>query len=591
MKSTLAAYLPCLLLASCMLSNSAMGQTTWAQWGQNSQHQGFVIVSGDTLDRQVAFTTYDPFVGQEQNANSGELLAHYQAPLADGSDIYMLHETGTYDPNNAKTRVWNEQKLTISNGQFAVAWNFASDWYPEDPAQLGGWEPVFSPALAGNFIYVPGANGTLWKLNKSNGTVASHIDPFHDTSGNVFVSGPLTADSSGNIFYNAIHFTDATNLLGTDVVDSWVVKISTTDSVSKVSYSVLVPNPPTSCEGTFAESQLPWPPSPDAAPPQGFTCGTQRPGINVSPAIGPDGTIFTVSRAHFATRYGFMVAINPNLTPKWASSMRMLFNDGCGVLIPIQSQPNVPEKGKCNFGAHNGVEPETNHAGSGRVLDQSSSTPTVLPDGGVVYGSYSRYNAARGHLIKWNSTGQVVATFDFGWDSTPAVFNENNNGQGGKVLTTNTGGNSQGGYSIVIKDNHYDEEAGFYCNPSASVPVSQTVCASTGIPAGPFYITSLSPTLTPQWKFHNTTFTSDHPNGFEWCINAPAIDSGDFVYVNSEDGNIYRIPPGHTGVFDISTGGQKLFLKVAIGAAYTPLSIAPDGTIYTENDGVLIAVR
>lgn len=590
MKSKFAVCLSGLLLAFCMQSSSAMAQATWPQWGQNPQHQGFVTVAGDTLDRQVASTTYDPFVSQEQAANGGELLTHYQAPLVDSSGtIYMLKETGTFDPNNAKTRVWNEQKLTLSNGQFVVGWNFASDWYPEDPAQLGGWEPVFSPALAGNFIYVPGANGTIWKLNKSNGTVANHIDPFHDTSGNIFVSSPLTADSTGNIYYNAIHFTDATNFLGTDVIDSWVVKISTTDSVSKVSYSVLVPNPPTSCEGTFAESQLPWPPSPTAVPPQGFTCGTQRPGINVSPAIGTDGTIFTVSRAQFSSRYTFMIAINANLTLKWASSMRNLFNDGCGVLIPIQSQPNVPEKGKCNFGAHTGVEPETNHAATARVIDQSSSTPTVLPDGGVLYGAYSRYNIARGHLVKFNSSGQFVAGFDFGWDSTPAVFNENNNAQGAKALAP--GGNSQGAFSIVIKDNHYDEEAGFYCNPDPSVPASLTVCDSTGVPAGPFYITQLDQNLVPQWKFHNTTFTSDHPNGFEWCINAPAIDGGEFVYVNSEDGNIYRIPPGHTGVFDISQGGQKLFLKIAIGAAYTPLSIAPNGTVYTENDGVLIAVQ
>ena len=585
MKSKFAVCLSCLLLAFCMQTNSAMAQTltpltsqpaTWPQWGQNPQHAGMVNLVGDTLDNQVASSTYDPFVPQEQAANSGELLTHYQAPLVDGNGkLYMVLETGTFDPNNAKTRTWNEQKLNLSDGHFTVIWNFASDWYPEDPAQLGGWEPVFSPALAGSFVYVPGSNGTVWKLNTSDGTVASHIDPFNDGSGNLFVSSPLTADSTGNIYYNAIHFTDATNFLGTAVVDSWVVKISTNGTASKVSYSVLVPNAPTSCEGVFAESQLPWPPSPTAVPPQGFTCGAQRPGINISPAIGTDGTIYTVSRAHFNSRYGFMIAINPNLTPKWASSLRGRYSDGCGVLIPIQSKRNVPEKGKCNFGAPIGVEPETNHAGTARVIDQSSSTPTVLPDG-VLYGAYSRYNAARGHLVKFDLNGNFVASFDFGWDSTPAVY-------------------SHGGtYSIVIKDNHYDEEAGFYCNPDPSVPVSLTVCDSTGIPAGPFYITQLSPSLVPQWKFHNTNFNQDptgHPNGYEWCINAPAIDASGFVYVNSEDGNMYRIPQGHTGVFDISTAGQKLFLKVAIGAAYTPLSIGPDGTVYTENDGVLIAVR
>ncbi len=573
MKSTLAVCLCCLLLAFCMQSSSAMAQTTgWPQWGQNPQRTGMVSNNGDNLDFQVASVTYDPFVSQEQASQGGSLLAHYQSPLIDGSSIYMLSESGTFSASNPQTRVWSEQKLTLSGGQFTTVWSFASDWVPIDTAQVGGWDPVFGPALAGNFVYVPGKNGAIWKLNKSDGTVASYINTFDDASGNIFETGPLTADSSGNIYFNAIHFKDAHSIFGSDIVDAFLVKITPSDSVSTVSYSRLVPNAPTTCEGVFATSQLPWPPSPTAVPPQGFTCGSQRPGVNVSPVIGTDGTIYTVSRAHLNSRYGFMVAVNPDLSPKWASSLRGHFSDGCGVLIPIQSQPGVPEKGKCNFGAPIGVEPETNHAGTARVIDQSSSSPTVLPDG-VLYGAYSRYNAARGHLVKFDFSGQFVASFDFGWDSTPAVYSH------------------AGTYSIVIKDNHYDEEAGFYCNPNSSVPVSQIVCASTGIPAGPFYITQLSPTLVPQWKFHNTNFTSDHPNGFEWCINAPGVDGSGFVYVNSEDGNIYRIPQGQTGIFDISTGGQRLFLKVAIGAAYTPLGIAPDGTIYTENDGVLFAIR
>jgi hypothetical protein len=33
-----------------------------------------------------------------------------------------------------------------------------------------------------------------------------------------------------------------------------------------------------------------------------------------------------------------------------------------------------------------------------------------------------------------------------------------------------------------------------------------------------------------------------------------------------------------------------LFLNIAIGAAYTPLSIGPDGKLYTQNDGHLFVV-
>jgi len=203
----------------------------------------------------------------------------------------------------------------------------------------------------------------------------------------------------------------------------------------------------------------------------------------------------------------------------------------------------------------------------------------------VLYGAYTRYNIARGHLVKFSaSTGRVMAFFDFGWDTTPAAFSHD------------------GTYSIVIKDNHYDEEAGFYCNPSSGV--SLTVCASTGIPAGPFYITQLNANLVPEWKFHgietNSCTTnpdgtlscvSDHPNGFEWCINAPVIDGNRTVYVESEDGHAYVIPQGHTGVFDMNSPDVKrLFLRLALGAAYTPLSIDQNGRIYTQNGGHLFVL-
>src|SRR5260370_20327304 len=156
--------------------------------------------------------------------------------------------------------------------------------------------------------------------------------------------------------------------------------------------------------------------------------------------------------------------------------MRNLFKDGCGVTIPIATSA-TPAKGTCSSGAvvvgvNFGFDPTTNRPGDGKVLDQSSSSPTVLPDGNVLYGSYTRYNIARGHLIKFNgATGSVMAYFDFGWDSTAAVFTHD------------------GTYSIAIKDNHYDEEAGVYCHAAGGR--NDTVCDFTGVSAGPLFITPL----------------------------------------------------------------------------------------------------
>ena len=50
-----------------------------------------------------------------------------------------------------------------------------------------------------------------------------------------------------------------------------------------------------------------------------------------------------------------------------------------------------------------------------------------------------------------------------------------------------------------------------------------------------------------------------HPSGFEWCINAPAIDESGLVYANSEDGSLYVLNKN-------GTLRNKLFLNLAIGA-------------------------
>ena len=570
---------------------SEFGEDSWPQWAQNPQHTGFVSIEGQSPKKQLADIVYDPFVAQEQTEANGELLVHYQVPLIRKKHIYMEFKTGTWipcptpgswnfgdacGPNTWNQEVWNEKELVWRDGQLETAWSFQSDWKPEpNGAGLSGWEPVFHAALADKFIYVPGFGGTVWKVDAGNGKAVSHINPFGSAvDPNTFVSGPLTADSQGNVYYNAMKLEDpsvADPWFGSDVLGAWLVKIMPNDASATVTYADLVPGAPSAfstCPGIFSDTTtLPWPPSPTAVPTP-FPCGSQRPGVNIAPAIAPDGTVYTVSRGHFDLFVGYLVAVNPNLTPKWQASLQNRFTDGCGFLVPIAIASNPNQPNSCRVGTTPGVDPTTNALGSGVVFDQASSTPTVLPDGSVLLGVISFYNAARGHLMKFSSSGEYLTAFDFGWDSTPAVIPHDDT------------------YSIVIKDNHYGG-MGLYC-----FDPSNPIC--TPLPNGPFYITKLNANLKPEWKFKDTTTDSchrnpdgsitctpnTHPNGFEWCINAPVIDEDGSVYANSEDGSLYVL----------SAEGalrHKLFLNLAIGAAYTPLSIGPDGKIYTQNDGQL----
>ena len=563
---------------------------SWPQWAQNPQHTGFLSVIGQKLNRILANIVYDPNVPDEQALNGGNLLVHYQVSLVDGNDVYMESKAGSYTAGSYATQTWHQNKFTWQGNNLVKVWTFDTDWVAPG-SQHDFWEPVYHAVLANGFVYDPGAGGSIFKLNKSDGSAvkriipASFLNPDGSLDAHTYTVSPLTADSAGNIYYNVLKLQDNGSFYQNDAVDSWLVKVAPDDTVTKVSYSVLTPGAKSTnnlCEVTFGDSQLPWPPSPTSFP-GSVPCGTQRAAINIAPTIAPDGTIYSVTRAHFISRWGNLVAINPDLTSKWIASLHDsggvgYFNDGCndgtaasdGSILPLNGTP-----GGCRAGANPGVDPATNRFGGGRVLDDSSSTPTIASDGRILYGSYTRYNYAQGHLMRFSPTGQFLNSFGFGWDSTTAIFQHD------------------GTYSVVIKNNHYSG-LGSYCNVDSVCPTDRTATN----PASPeeFFVSQLSPNLTIEWSFKNTntlsctrnadgslTCVSDHPNSFEWCVNAPVVDANGVVYANSEDGNLFAINQG-------GTLKQKIFQQLALGAAYTPTSLGGDGKIYSQNDGRLFVV-
>jgi hypothetical protein len=522
----------------------------WSQFGANPKHTGSVAVAAQPLLHLFSDITYDPFVPQEQEAAGGDLLVHYQAPLVDGDDVFMEFKSGQFVAlDQWQTQIWSIHGLRWQNGTLADRWTATSDWKPVPAHGPATWEPVFHAVLANNSVYMPASGGTLLQVDRNDGHVIKRINPFSSVDPNVYVAGVPATDSAGNIYYSALAL-DATGQWTTDITGAWLVRAKPDGSAVAIPFASLVPNAPAAtdqCTTAFKSTQpRPWPPSPTAVAPT-VACGSIRPAINAAPAIAADGTIYVVGRSNFVSSYGFVAAVNPNLTPKWSTSMRNIFNDGCGVLVPYGASA-----ANCRAGAALGVDPSNNQPGSGAVLDDSTSSPVALPDGSVLYGSYTGYNGARGHLIRFSSTGTVVANYDFGWDTTPAVWEHG------------------GTYSIVMKENNYVQQV--------------------------YYITQLDPNLKKEWQFKSTetqacgrgpdghvTCVDESPYGFEWCVNAPAVDIGGTVYANSEDGNLYAIAQGGVIV-------GKIFLQLALGAAYTPISIGPDGRLYAQNAGHLFAV-
>jgi outer membrane protein assembly factor BamB len=521
-------------------------------------------------------TVYDPFLAQEIADARGVLLVHYQAPLLDGDDLYMMSKRGTYTPCNVgsdgpscgdpdetyrqRSQIWTEQRFVISgSGVPALQWSFDTDWKPEPRVSF---EPMFQPALAGSLIAIPGAGGALWELDRASGQVVRHVRPLGSAiDPDTYVAGGLAVGPDGTIYYNAIKLDHDEPLAMPSA--AWLVAVGPDGTARTADYASLIPGAPApgdSCFGSYdpAATPLPWPPmNPDGSlvAPPAAPCGPQRPGINTTPAVAADGTIFLVSRAHGNPRYAYIAAVSPGLAPMWATSLRDRLNDGCGVTTPSDAT-DTDRTFDCRTGTPAGVERVTGLAPAARVDDGSSSSPVALPDGGVLYGALTTYNSARGHLFKLDRTGAVAATFDFGWDSTPAVF----------------GGPTD--YKIVVKDNHYGTD-------------------DNGVDTGPFYITELDAQLHVIWKFQSTNTKScarqpdgsiacidDHPHGFEWCINAPAVDRDGTVFVNSEDGITYAIAAD-------GTLRDSIFLDQALGAAYTPVALDHAGRVFALNGGRL----
>jgi hypothetical protein len=246
----------------------------WTQWGQGSAHNGMSCAAGQRGLRLLTQLVVDPFAAQEAAENRGALAVRYPAPLLDSEgDVFMLQKAGKYiscDPpgsgqpapcgsDSIDQQIWTLRGLRWQGGQLAPQWTFTSDYKPFP----GTREPLFQPAMAGRFLYVPGAGGTVFEVDKYSGQALRRINPFGNTvDGSTYVTGGVTVDDAGNLYYNVVK-------LEPPDAHSWLVKVPARDAIQMVDYRTLIPGAPRPtdlCYGSFADLSprpaLPWPPAP-----------------------------------------------------------------------------------------------------------------------------------------------------------------------------------------------------------------------------------------------------------------------------------------------------------------------------------------
>ncbi len=364
----------------------------------------------------------------------------------------------------------------------AVLCRYASD-YAVPPFPFSRWEPVFHPVLTNGLLYVPRGRGALQGISPDDcSEIGDPIAPY-----------PIPDDP---------------DLLRQLLMTVFVAGVPTADASGNVFYPLLaLSGNPLNLKSQFVRV--------DASGPvtsvnyEDLTGDpAQRPPMNAGAAIAPDGTIYIGSVRQGDPSTGWLVAVNPDLTLKWKGSMA------------------------------------SDLSRVARLIDESSSCPVVGPDGRVFYGGHNGNQLSDGYLYSFSPNGDFLGSFDFGWDTTPAVFPDPDG--------------DPTHYHLVQKYNRYLDRR--------------------------YYMVSLDPntmSIECQWELV----------GREWCINAPAIDKNGTVYTNGEDGFLYALQ----GMYPASNGGcsptaTRIMLDRARDAAYTPLALGPDGTVYTLNNGRMFSV-
>ena len=290
-------------------------------------------------------------------------------------------------------------------------------------------------------------------------------------------------------------------------------------------------------------------------------------GIESSPAIGADGTIYIGS--HDSKLY----AINPDGTEKWHfDAGTPVYDERYDVWKGILSSPAVGVDSTIYITSLSNFLFAINPNGTGKwqfplkVSSDTWTSPAIGADGTIYIGS-ARYNGGiGGRLYAINPDGTEKWSFQAESDifPSPAI-----SGDG----TVYLGSGASGKFWAVNPDGtlKWYFQTGKHVESSAAISDDGTIYFGSW----DNYFYALTPDGKEKWKFKTLG---------EGIVSTPAIGSDGTIYLAADDGNLYAFNPA---------GAKKWQFKLGESAETgSSPAIGSDGTIYVGfSDGIFYAIN
>jgi hypothetical protein len=326
-------------LALALFAATVARAGAWDGYAGGSTHEAVSGVPSQSLDTIRWQTPVD--LQPQFSPGSNDLFIHYGSPAITSNNTVIVP---------VKTGVDDGFKIEAHNGATgATMWSATTDYL----LPPHNWTPSYSPALTSTGrVYYPGAGGTVLyrdTLDSASPSAPTRVAFFGDGNytaqaaaynANVFISTPITSDTSGNVFFGYT-VTGATPLS----LQSGIARIAPNGAATFISAQAAASNDPlvskvvSNCapalspdgktlyiavnQGSGSSGDLLALNSSTLAPINKVALKDPRNGAGAflsddgtaSPMVGPDGRVyFGVLENPFQSSRGFMLSFSSDLS-------------------------------------------------------------------------------------------------------------------------------------------------------------------------------------------------------------------------------------------------------------------------------------